>query len=121
MSAGQFTRTFYETDDANIVRLRVQPETLTADFGGTANDGATGPANAGFPSASLSRSRRGYGIHARYVTIAWDTAPTDYDERGLLSIHVPVKATFDAITLGSTVSYLGGTGEVVSKTPELIR
>lgn len=121
MSSGQFDRSFYETDNGDIVPLRIQPETLSADFDGTANAGATGPAAAGFPSANVSRSRRGYGIHARFVTVAWNTAPAGYDDRGLLAIHVPVKATFDAITKGSTVTYLGGTAEVVSKTPELIR
>jgi hypothetical protein len=55
------------------------------------------------------------------VTVAWDTAPADYDDRGLLDIHVPIKATWDAITKGSTVTYLGGTAKVVQKTPELIR
>lgn len=121
MSEGRFERSFYATDDGTIVPLRVQPETLAADFDGTTNDGAVGPAEAGYPSASISRSRRGFGIHARYVTVAWTTAPADYDDRGLLNIHVPVKATWDAVTVGSTVTYLGGTAEVVSKTPELIR
>jgi hypothetical protein len=121
MSSGQFERSFYATDDGTIVPFRVQPETLAADFNGTVNDGATGPAAAGMPTASISRSRRAYGIHARYVTVAWDTAPADYDDRGLLDIHVPIKATWDAITKGSTVTYLGGTAKVVQKTPELIR
>jgi len=121
MSAGQFTRTFYETDNGDIVPLRVQPETLAADFAGTANAGATGPATAGFPSAQISGSRRGLGIFARYVTVSWDTAPAGYDDRGILTIHVPVKATFDAITKDSAVSYLGGTATVVNKFPEQIR
>jgi len=120
MSNGQFTRTFYETDGGDVVPLRIQPETLAASFAGTANDGATGPATAGFPSAQISGSRKGIGIFARYVTIAWDTAPTGYDDRGILAIHVPVKDTFDAITKDSTVSYLGGTARVVNKFPERI-
>jgi len=121
MSEGRFTFTFYETDDGTIVPLRVQPETLTADFDGTANAGATGPAAAGYPSAQVSGSRRGLGIFARYVTVAWETAPTDYDDRGIVKITVPVKATFDAITRNSTVSYLGGTGRVVNTFPEEIK
>lgn len=121
MSAGQFERSFYALDSGSIAPLRVQPETLEADFGGTVNDGATGPASADLPTVSLSRSRRAFGIHPRYVTAAWQTAPTDYDDRGLFDVVVPIKATWDGITKGSTFSYLGGTAEVLQKVPELIR
>lgn len=121
MSAGQFERSFYATDNGDIVKLRVQPETLSADFAGTANAGAVGPASAGFPSADVSSSRRSIGIHPRYVTCAWTTAPTGYDDRQVFDIVVPVKATWDAIVDGSAVTYAEGTAEVLNKTPELIR
>ena len=121
MSSGQYNFTFYETDNGATVPLRVQPETLAASFDGTANVGATGPADPGYPSAQVSGSRRGLGIFARYVTAAWTTAPADYDDRGIVKITVPVKATFDAIAKNSTVSYLGGTARVVNTFPEEIR
>jgi len=121
MSSGRFDFTFYETDDGTIIPLRVQPETLAADFAGTANAGATGPAASGYPSAQVSGSRRGFGIFARYVTVAWTTAPTGYDDRGIVRIPVPIKATFDAIARNGTVSYLGGTGRVVNKFQEEIK
>lgn len=121
MSEGRFDSSFYALDNGDIAPLRVQPETLQADFGGSTNDGATGPATPGLPSVSLSRSRSAYGIHPRYVTASWDTAPTDYDDRGSVRIVVPIKATFDAIAKGDTFSYVGGTAKVIQKYPEFIR
>lgn len=121
MSEGRFESTFYELDSASIAPMRVQPETLEADFSGTTNDGATGPASADLPTVSFSRSRRANGIHPRYITASWDTAPTDYDDRGVVRLAIPVKATFDAIAKGDTFTYVGGTAKVTQKYPELIR
>jgi len=41
MSAGAFTRTRYRADSGDTHPIRVQPETLTAAFGATANSAPT--------------------------------------------------------------------------------
>lgn len=121
MSEGQFIRSFYSTDAGNTAKMRVQPETLAATIGGTANAAPAGPATVGFPSVQISRSRRSLGVHARFVTFAWTTPPAGYDPNGLVSLPVPDPTVFAGIADGEAVAYLGGDGEVVSKTPELIR
>ena len=113
MSSGAFTLAQYSTDADNIVPLRVQPETLAATLG-SVNASATGSLSAGFPSAQVSKSKRGLGIHARTVS------PEGYAVGAILRIPVTTKARFDALSKSSAVTYLTKTGKVVGKSPERI-
>ena len=123
MSSGPFENTFYELSDENggyIMRARVQPETLAATIDGTANAGATGPADAP-GSATISQGRRSAGVNMRYVTLRWTAgAPTDYEG---LTARIPVltPATFAAWTLGATGTYLSTAVEVVGRTGETVK
>jgi hypothetical protein len=121
MSSGPFTRTFYTTDNANVVRIRVQPETLALTIEAVANDPPAGPAAAGFPSAQVSQSNRALGINARKVNMVYAPAATG-DLPGL-PVNLPWMdpTTFDAIPLGGTGTYNGEPIEVVSKSGESIR
>lgn len=123
MSSGAFENTFYEVSAENggdIMRARVQPETLAASIGSTANAGATGPATAP-GSAVISRGRQSRGVNMRYVTVRWTSdPPADYDG---LTARIPVltPATFTAWTLGATGTYLGTAVEVVGRNSETVR
>lgn len=110
MSEGNFVAAFYQTDEGGICNCRVQPETLLATFGGTANDSAAGPADQE-ASANMTSDRRGNGVFARYARVNWTSPPTDYTGA---SVNIPVlsQATAAAAVRGAAVSYLGGTGVV---------
>lgn len=121
MSAGPFTRTFYEDDDGEIHPIRLQPETLTATFASTANAAPAGPVDAD-NSAQVTGSRRGLGLFARYVTVIFTaTPPTGYSTGKYYKIAVPNPTVFDGITLFSVGEYLGVATQVISKTPEVVR
>lgn len=121
MSAGAFTRTFYESDTGLIHPIRLQPETLAAVFDATDNDPPAGPTTSGI-SAQVTGSRRGLGLFARYVTIAFTaTPPAGYLAGQSYRITVPDPTVFDAITPLSTATYLSTAAIVISKTAEQVR
>lgn len=121
MSSGVFTSALYSTDNADLVNIRVQPETLAAVLG-TANAGATGTPSPGFPSAQVSQSRRAIGINARTVSIrfASGSEPAGYKPGTVLRVPVMTKARYDALSKGSSVTYLTVIGTVAGKSPEKI-
>jgi len=123
MSAGVFSNAFYETSSENggfVLTCRVQPETLAASIGGTANASATGPADAP-GSATISQGRRSAGVNMRYVSLGFtDLPPTGY--KGT-PVRIPVldPATFTLWTKGAIGTYLGSAVEVLGRTGETIK
>lgn len=120
MSAGQFERTKYVTDRGQVIPIRLQPETLAATIEGVTNDPPSAGIDVGWPSAKVSGSRNSIGIHARYITCAWTTAPAGYDDRQLFKLVIPQQVLFDSIARDETGTYLGGNFKVVSTTKEEI-
>lgn len=117
MSAGRYIRSTYQTDGGQIVPIRVQPETIAAF-----NAAPVGALSAGFPSAKVSKTRREIGIGARHVTLKWvGDVPSGYEPTGVLRVPVLTTAAYNAIALNSTVTYLGSSAVVISKTPESIK
>jgi len=116
MSAGQFSRSFYETDGGTILSIRVQPETIIV---GT-NPAATGPAT-GEGSASATGGRRRLGINARRIRAQWTgEAPDGYDPDGTLTIPILTPTAYTTLQKGDTFTYLGEEVEVLGKTPEYV-
>lgn len=121
MSAGQFVLSKYETDNGDIVPIRVQPETLALTDGMKANAAPTAAVSAGFPSAQVSAGRRSLGINARKVSLRFTAAPPDgYAPNGILSVPVLKVDTFAAYTKGASVTYLEKAAVVVGRSPETI-
>lgn len=122
MSAGKFIRSFYATNGGAIARIRVQPETELANIGGSVNDAPAGPASVS-TTVKVSKSRRAYGIGPRKIGFVFDAgqAPDDYDDGQLYYIPVMTRAVYDGAALGDVVTYLAGTGVVVSKLEESIK
>lgn len=121
MSAGAFTRTFYEDDDGDIHPIRVQPETLSATFASTANAAPAGPTDSDI-SAQITGSRRGLGLFARYVTVRFTaTPPTGYLANQSYKIAVPTLSVFNGISVNGVAEYLGVAAQVISKTSEVQR
>lgn len=123
MSSGAFDTAFYEMSSENggfILRCRVQPETLAATIGASANAGVTGPATAP-GSATISQGRRSAGVNMRYVTLRFTgAAPTGYSGD---PVRIPVldPAVFSSWTLGATGTYLGSDVEVLSRVGETVK
>lgn len=121
MSAGAFTRTFYTDDDGEVHPLRVQPETLQAEFNSVVNAAPAGPTTSDI-SAQVTGSRRGLGLFARYVTVKFTaTPPAGYLANSVYKIVVPSKTVYDAITVNSAGEYLDVATQVISKTDEVQR
>lgn len=123
MSSGRFTNSVYEDDNGTLRPIRIQPETLAATIGGTANAAPAGTPAAGIPRVKLSAGRREFGVYARRVSCTWDEglAPAGYDERTPFSIIVLNPTVFSGAPLGGAVDYLGGTATIVGKASESIR
>jgi len=120
MATGPFILSIYETDDGNSVPIKLQPETLTITFGGTANAAAAGPVDAGWPSADVSRSKKAIGIHARSVSVKI-TDPTDPDATpGIIRVAVPSPTVYAGIVKGAAVVTPIGDGVVAGKSAEVI-
>jgi len=119
MSSGEFVVVGYATDNADIVPIRVQPETLTAVLG-TANASAGATFAAGFPSAQVSKGKRAIGINARTVSIRLTAAKADYKAGSIMRSPVTTQARWTALSRGTTVTYLETAGVVVGKSPEFI-
>lgn len=115
MSAGAFVRSFYELDNGEVARCRVQPETI-AGF----NTPAAGPASVP-GSARMQSSRRRQGINARMISVVWSGAPpAGYDANGVIRIPILTTLVYNGLELGDQVTYLGATAEVIGKTGEKI-
>lgn len=118
--AGAFTLSKYETDNDNIVPIKVQPETLTANVG-AANAAPAGAVEAGYPSADVSRSKKAIGIHARTVSVKFTaTPPTGYSTNIIYRIPILTQSVWTGATKGTTGTYLGVACIVVGKSPEAI-
>jgi hypothetical protein len=122
MSTGAFIRSKYEASylgGGDIHPIRVQPETIAADAGGTTNAAPTGDFTSPI-SAVVSLGQRERGLGARTVTLQWTTVPTGsgYLATGYITIPALTETFFNACTVGTEVSYQGGTAEVAFRTEE---
>lgn len=115
MSAGSFQTTVYVADNGVSHPIRVQPETIT-----TANPVGTAGTTTSDISARVGGSRRTLGLHARGLRLRFPATgvPDTYLARGVTFIPVFTKASWDAITKGSTFTYNTMTCTVISKVPE---
>lgn len=122
MSAGSFVRKSYRGDDGQNYPIRVQPETLLATFGTTVNVAPTSPPDAGLPSVRVTGGKRRYGIRARGVVITFPTAaPDGYKVGSYIRLPVLLDTVWNGISKYQAVTYLGATGEVVSKYREELK
>lgn len=120
MSAGAFQVSKYETDAGAIHPIRVQPETLAAAIGETANTAPDGETD-GEGSASVGRGRRANGINARLVRLKFgNTPPAGYLANGTTTIPALTPEFYDAATRGATGTYLGAAVTVSGRSPETV-
>jgi hypothetical protein len=116
MSAGPFLLSKYETDDGDILPIRIQPETLTVADNAEPEGGADGP------FVKVSGSKRSYGVHPRKITLSRSVGSADYGTAKAYARVVMLTPTpFDDAVIGSTVAYAGVDWVIASKTNESIR
>lgn len=121
MSAGAFSRSIYEADSGDFHPIRVQPETLLAQFGATANAAGAGPIDNPI-SARVSQGNRAFGLKPRSVTLVFDQAvPAGYLQNSYIRIPILQPGLYATIAAGDSVTYLGTTATVVGKNPERVR
>lgn len=124
MSAGRFTKTFYQAqyDTSRIYKCSVQDTTLLAAFGTTANDPG-GTAATERITATISTNKRRKGIRMRGIAIKLpDTGvPTGYAPGGIIIIPALTPAFFLLATQNNVIEYLGINCEVSYTLPEEVR
>ena len=121
MSSGAFSLTRYQTDQGNIVNIKVQPETVAASINSATNTAPTADLTAGFPSAKVSGTRRTLGINARTITIKFTASKAGYKDDSPIKIPALTPAFFNACQVGATGSYNGTNCRVVGRSPEVIK
>lgn len=114
MSAGSFVIAGYETDAGAVRPVRVQPETIIA---------AANPEAAGTITGSLVRvsgGRRKIGTKTRSMTLKQNIGAAVAGFQPTRSTTLPVftKAAFDALAIGTPVTYNGSAWTVSGKSPE---
>lgn len=121
MSAGAFTSSRYAAEAGTIHPIRVQPETLAATIGGTANDPPAGAANSKI-SARVSNGNRQFGLKPRRVSFKFTGAlPTGYKADQVLTIPALTKAFWDLAIKDAEGTYLGLPIKIVSSLSEQVR
>lgn len=123
MSAGKFTLSRYQATygaGTQIHPIRVQPETIEAQFPDSANLAPTGAINNPI-SAIISRGAKQRGLRPRSVRLkleAGTTPPAGYDPAATTRIPVLTKTVFDAVNPTDLITYLGASWVVVGKDDE---
>lgn len=124
MSAGPFTLETYGSsyDPQQSHPIRVQPETLAASVGGTANNPLVGAPTSPI-SALVSSSARSLGLHARIVYMRLNgAAPVGYSSLSRARLPILDPANFAAFAVKATVvDYLGTTWQVTGSRAEVTR
>lgn len=121
MSAGSFVKARYGASYGNgnqVHPIRVQPETVTCDVGGTTNDLPSDDINNPI-SVVVSKGRSQKGLKCRTVTLRSPISnpPEGYLPGGLTTIPCLTETFFDACAQADDtvdVTYLGVSGFSVS-------
>ncbi len=116
MSAGKFQVSFYELNNGDVAKIKVQPETVSGF-----NVPGVGPATTKV-LARVSGGNARYGIKARSFSLRWTgQPPTGYDASSVVRIPILTATVYDSTQLYDTVTYLGAQAQVVGKSPERVR
>lgn len=123
MSAGEFTREVYETNEGNFASVKVQPETIAAVVDGVTNVAGAGPVNQE-ASAQVSGGKRSIGIKCRTVTLEFTGTVPDGYSGDPVTIPALTPAFYAACNPNSdtaTGTYLGQAVRAVGRSPETVR
>jgi hypothetical protein len=117
MSAGAFQQAVYIADSTEAFVIKVQPETIAAW-----NPQGNGTISPFFPSVRASGGRRKIGINARVARFRFTgTPPAGYLPGSIFVLPILTPAAYQALAKLTNYAYLGGTIQLVGKSPEVIR
>lgn len=110
-----YVRAKYQADDETVHPIRLTPQVYAV---------ATSSEPAGAPNSNIhakqSKSKREFGLRARFITIGRvrGAAPDTFSEYA--TIPILTRAAFDSATYttGAVVSYKGQNWTIVGSTPE---
>lgn len=124
MSAGSFVISKYAASYGSgdqIHPIRVQPETLTAAIGSVTNAAPSGAVNNPI-QCRVSGGKRQIGLLARYVNIEFPATsqPSGYQAGGSTRIPALTEAFYNAATKGVSITYLGATCQITSRSRERV-
>lgn len=107
MSAGKFkVGGKYETKDAKVVKIKIQPETESLTINSVANTVPAGAVDKTYPSARVSGGRSTLGIMARLVRVKFtSTTPPNYDPDGIITLPVLTLACWAEVGSGVVGTY----------------
>lgn len=110
-----YARAKYQADDDAIHPIRLSPQAYAV---ASANEPAGAP-NSNI-HAKQSKSKREFGLRARYITIARSrgTAPDTFSEYANIPILTVTAFNSATYTTGAAITYKGSSWTVVSATPE---
>lgn len=118
---GLFSQAKYQASEGSFVYpIKLQPETLSAEFGGAANAQPAGAVTQFLPSAKATGSKNSIGVHPRTATVKITaTGVIAANALGSL-VRIPVLSKTTAWKKGDSGTYQGDTGVVVRLSPEVI-
>lgn len=118
---GQFVTAKYQASNGSFVYpIKLQQETIDAEFGGAANAQPAGAITEFLPSAIVSKSRNAIGMHPRTATVkVTATGVSAANAKGSL-IRLPILSKTTAWKKGDTGIYNGDTCVVVRLAGEQI-
>lgn len=110
-----FVRAKYAADDDTIHPIRLTPQVYASTSGSEPTGAPTSKIH-----AKQSKSKREFGIRARYVTLGRTrgTAPDTFVEYANLPILTLAAFTSASYATGAVVTYKGQSWTVVGSTPE---
>jgi len=121
MSAGPFVVSKYATNQDVITPIRVQPETLLATAGGTANTAPVGDVTDGtFTRASGGLRLTDFRARCIFIRFPATGQPTGYKPLGVTRIPALTKVFYNAcvtVGAGGPITYLGVTCTIVGGDP----
>lgn len=121
MSAGKFISSKYQGDGGGIHRIRIQPETAAATFGGSTNTAPSAAVNQ--PASARARGgKRKIGVTARTFTLMpVGEPPEGYKPDSPLVVPCLTPTLYNATNIGATATYLDESFIIVGKSPERVR
>lgn len=120
MASGAFQKYKYEMDNGTIVKIRLQPETKSANPGGVANAEPAGAITKGMPSANVSKSRRGIGIHPRVAACTVTATGVNSVNKQGSTVYIPILAKATAPVELTDGVYNGDTIQFYKLIPETV-
>lgn len=118
---GPFGLFKYQASEGSFVfPIKLQPETVAANFGSSGNSEPAGSLTPFLPSVSRSGSKNAIGVHPRTASVKITAIGLTGENAVGTIVRIPILSKTTAWKKGDTGTYQGDTGIVVRINPENI-